>query len=51
MLLAAGVLFFMALLLWFVNSWLEDADVDLSMAVRVLLAISVMLIGFNVFSQ
>lgn len=51
MLLVAGVLFFMALLLWFADNWLEDTDIDLSVAVRVLIIISAMLIGFNVLCQ
>ena len=49
--MAAGIVFVIAALLWFADNWLEDADIDLSLAVRVLIVISAMLIGFNVLFQ
>ena len=51
MLIAAGIVFTVAALLWFADSWLEDTDIDLSLVVRVLIIISAMLIGFNVLFQ
>ncbi len=51
MLIAAGIVFVIAALLWFVDNWLQDADVDLSLAVRVLIVISAMLVGLSVLFQ
>ena len=49
--IAAGIVFVIAALLWFVDNWLQDADVDLSLAVRVLIVISAMLVGLSVLFQ
>jgi len=48
MLALGAIALIIAVLLWLMDSFIVDADVDLSMAVRVLIGISAMLIGLNV---
>lgn len=47
MLVAAGALFCLAMLLLFVDRWFDLAEIDLSWPVRVLIFLSVVLIGLS----
>jgi hypothetical protein len=49
MLLLAGFLFVIALMLAFVDWWVEDAAIDLTLPVRLLFFCSAVLVGMNAY--
>lgn len=51
MLAIAGVLFALAMLLFFIDKWVDRADMDLSRPIRVLLLASVALVGLNYYMR
>jgi hypothetical protein len=49
MLILASTTFGLAILFWFFDRMIDDASVDLSVAVRVLILMSAVLIGLNLW--
>jgi hypothetical protein len=49
MLTIAGVLFVLATLLFFIDKWIDDADINLAGPIRVLLIASLALIGLSYY--
>jgi hypothetical protein len=47
MLIGAGVLIALAGLLWLIDSWIENGDVDLSLPMRVLTGLAAALMVLN----
>jgi len=47
MLIIAALLFGLALLLWLIDKWMDNAAVDLSLPARILVFVSGALIGLN----
>ena len=50
MLVIAGVLFALAMLLYFIDKWIDDADVDLSWHARALIFASLILLALNYYT-
>jgi hypothetical protein len=51
MLIAAGILFVLALLFWFINKWFDYAGMNLMWVVRALILLSVVFIALNILPQ
>ncbi len=51
MLIIAALLLGLALLLWLVDKWLDNADVDHALPGRILVFVSGALIGLNFYMQ
>lgn len=51
MLILAAILFGFALVLWFIDNWMDSAAVDLSLPARILVFVSGALIGLNFYVQ
>ena len=47
MLLIAGAIFMLAMFLLFVDKWFDHADMNLTVPIRLLIAVSTVLVGFN----
>jgi hypothetical protein len=47
MLILASTIFGLAVILWFIDMMIDNAGVDLSVPVRVLIVMSALLIGLN----
>ena len=49
MLIVAAIIFIFAMLFIFVDKWFDNAEMDLTLVIRILVFTSAMLIGLNVY--